>query len=478
MDVLRKSYQQLDENEREKKTSDRIILGRQILISSSVWSSFFMFGLCMGTPTIYISQTRQEANSTEVLSNEMTSWISSAYNYSAIPNLFIVAILSRYIGRKKTFLFACLTSAVGFITLYLSTSVIQVIIGEIIQGTLIACDGMICVMVLTEYTSPRYRGFFLTFKSATFGWGMLVANTMGTFLHWKSITVLGLTCASYAFLTCLFWPESPYWLASKEKYDECTKSHRWLKGNQEESINELNSLLKTHKEYSLIKQEKSQNRTKKTLTALFSKTFYKPFGCTMLMLFLYYFSGKMACNVYALQLIKGVTKSDSTAYTGMLVIDAVTVFSMYFTSIVVRFYKRKMLFITTSLIGIMFLLSMSLYLYLCHLDLFEINNFIFLGLLTLYMVVISSGPITISPSIIAELCPLKYRGLFMLLMELVDNIIMGTVVKILPFLLSAIGAHGTFFFYGGSSLFLTLLIFYFIPETKDKTIIEIDALMS
>lgn len=66
----------------------------------------------------------------------------------------------------------------------------------------------------------------------------------------------------------------------------------------------------------------------------------------------------------------------------------------------------------------------------------------------------------------------------MLIMELVDNIVMGSVVKILPFLLSTIGAHGAFFFYGGSSLVLTLLIYYFIPETKDKTIVELDALMS
>ncbi|CAH3995984.1 unnamed protein product [Pieris brassicae] len=386
----------------DKTLTPRKIFIRQILVSSSVWSSFFMFGLCMGTPTIYISQTREEANSTDVISNEMSSWISSAYNYSAIPNLFIVAFLSRKFGRKKTFLFASLTSAVGFVTLYLSSNVTQVIISEILQGTLIASDGMICVMVLTEYTSPKYRGFFLTFKSATFGWGMLVANTMGTFLHWKSIPLLGFILSVYAFLSCLVWPESPYWLASRQNYEACAKSHCWLKGTDEESMKEISSLIMQHKDLSHAKIE-SQNKLKKIQIAIASKAFYKPFGYTMLMLLLYYFSGKMSCNVYALQLIKNVTNSESTAYTGMLVVDALTVFT--------------------------------------------------------------------------ELCPLRYRGLYMLLMELVDNIIMGTVVKILPFLLSTIGAHGAFFFYGNSSLILTLLIYYFIPETKDKTIIEMVALM-
>ncbi|XP_047518078.1 facilitated trehalose transporter Tret1-like [Pieris napi] len=461
----------------DKTLTPRKIFIRQILVSSSVWSSFFMFGLCMGTPTIYISQTREEANSTDVISNEMSSWISSAYNYSAIPNLFIVAFLSRKFGRKKTFLVASLTSAVGFVTLYLSSDSTQVIISEVLQGTLIASDGMICVMVLTEYTSPKYRGFFLTFKSATFGWGMLVANTMGTFLHWKSIPVLGFILSVYAFISCLFWPESPYWLASRQNYDACAKSHCWLKGTDEESMKEINSLIMQHKDLSRAKIESSQNILKKIQIAITAKAFYKPFGYTMLMLLLYYFSGKMSCNVYALQLIKNVTNSESAAYTGMLVIDALTVFSMYFTSAIVKFYKRKMLFITTSLFGILFLLCISIYLYLSKLEFYETNSYIFLVLLTLYMIVISCGPITITPSIIAELCPLRYRGLYMLFMELVDNIIMGTVVKILPFLLSTIGAHGAFFFYGSSSLILTLLIYYFIPETKDKTIIEMGVLM-
>lgn len=227
---------------------------------------------------------------------------------------------------------------------------------EVIQGTLIACGGMVCVMVLTEYTSPKYRGFFLTFKSATFGWGMLVANTMGTFLHWKSIPLLGCALSIYAFLTCLLWPESPYWLASKQQYNECSKSHYWLKGNNEESIKELNSLIKQQKDLNDMKIGITRNKFKKVLDALTSKQFCKPFGYTMLMLLLYYFCGKMACNVYALQLIKNVTKSEPTAYTGMLIIDAVTVLSMYLTSAIVKFYKRKTLFITTSLIGISFLM--------------------------------------------------------------------------------------------------------------------------
>ncbi|CAG4964396.1 unnamed protein product [Colias eurytheme] len=328
METSRDSYQQVQihsENE-NLTTKPWKIMQRQVLVSSAVWSSFFTLGLLFGTPTVYIAQRRREENSTEAISIEMASWISSAHTYSAIPFFFIMAALSKHFGRKKTYLIACSTSFIGFMTIYLSTSVIEILIGECILGALLACDFIICGMVLTEYTSSKYRGFFLTFKSATFAWGILVANLIGIFIDWRPIALLACICSAYSFIVGLTWPESPYWLISNKDYNACSESHYWLKGKNEESKRELKELIKAHQELIEVKIERTrQHPIVKLIKNLISKTFYRPFTYSILMASLYYFSGKMACNVYAIQIIKSVIDNDSVANTGTLIVDAVCV---------------------------------------------------------------------------------------------------------------------------------------------------------
>ncbi|XP_045487976.1 facilitated trehalose transporter Tret1-like [Pieris rapae] len=411
------------ENNKRDLNAQWIFLARQVLVSSGVWVHFFMFGLCMGTPTIYISQIRRDANSTDVITEEMSSWLSSTPMYSSVPNLFVVVAVSAYYGPTKAFLTICITSVLGFLIMYFSTSVIGVLAGEVVIGALIASDCVVCIRVLTEYISPQYRGSFLVIKSASFAWGMLIANLMGTFLRWKSIPLLGCALAVYAFVSALFWPDSPYWLASKQKYTACTDSHNWLKGQSIESVRELESLIAAHDNFV---QSKTGNRkhVRQLIETCYSKALYKAFGYAILLLCLHQFSGKIACNVYALQIIKTVTNSESTTYIGMLE-----------------------------------------------------NKYIFLTLLSLYMISVSCGPVSLSPSLIAELCPLRNRNLYMFLVSLCGNMIMATVIKLLPLLFASMGSHGAFMFYGSSSLFFIILITCLVPETKDKSIIEMDALL-
>lgn len=48
----------------------------QLLICSGVWTSVFLYGLSVGAPTVFIPQIRREANSTEVITTNMASWLS------------------------------------------------------------------------------------------------------------------------------------------------------------------------------------------------------------------------------------------------------------------------------------------------------------------------------------------------------------------------------------------------------------------
>ncbi|CAH0674015.1 unnamed protein product [Spodoptera exigua] len=163
---------------------------RQLFVVGGVWTIYFVLGLCYGAPNVIIPQIRREANSTEAVSEDMASWLSSIHGYAALPWILILPILSRRFGRKVPFVILCINTLIGYVVFYFSTSTIILLISEIMQGMLIGSNMTLLIVVVTEYTSPRYRGIFMTVKSTIFFWGVWIANATGTFSHWKNIAII------------------------------------------------------------------------------------------------------------------------------------------------------------------------------------------------------------------------------------------------------------------------------------------------
>lgn len=448
---------------------------RQLLVCTSIWTAYFIYGLIVGAPTVFIPQIRDEANSTEIITDEMASWLSSVFNFSGFPWVIVLSICTKYLGRKLPFIIAAIDTLLAFTVFFFSTSVMQILISEVMQGLFSASLILLSVMVLTEYTSPRYRGVFLTLKLATMYWGVWVSNAIGTFFHWRKVGLLGIICSGYILLTLFVWPESPYWLASKGRYKECARAHRWLKGCDEESEKELDNLIKTQKEY--LRNNSTPlttcERIKDTISFIKSKEFYKPTVLALLTACLAIASGKLIYTVYALDIIKKITKEKRTAYLGMLILDGVTVLSMYFGCAISNYFKRKSFLLVTSSIGILFLFALSLYLYLIKFSIINENKYASIILLTAFSLAISSGPLIMSTSIYGELIPLRSRNLSVCIIAIAGKLLLGTFLKIAPSLFKVFELQGAFLFFGILSLVITVLLYKYLPETKDKTLQEI-----
>ncbi|KAI5639877.1 sugar transporter domain-containing protein [Phthorimaea operculella] len=276
-----------DENPKKKSSKPFI---RQIIVCSSVWVSFFLGGLCFGAPTVVIPQLRKEAGSDDAVSQEMASWISSVYGFASVPWIIIIPLLSGRIGRKYPFLavsIVCFTSSIYF---YCSNSAEQILIAQILQSAIYGCTITISIAIVAEYASPNYRGMFLCFQPATGYWGIWIANALGTWFHWSTIPILGIICSLYNIVTTLLWCESPAWLASAGKYEECAKAHRWLRGENAESEKELASLIGSCKQ-NLDKHDREKKRKRNVLKELCNtitrKQFYMPLLLAIAVLLLY-----------------------------------------------------------------------------------------------------------------------------------------------------------------------------------------------
>lgn len=349
------------------------------------------------------------------------------------------------------------------------------------QGTLMGSAFTISVMVMSEYTSPNYRGVFFTLKTATMFWGIWVSNAIGTFYHWKIIGIVLLVC-SFCNLLSIFCYESPYWLAIKGHYEQCAKVHRWLKGTDEVSEAELKKLILSQQEHlnNLSKGNKPiamKTHYIKWFTIIKNKVFYKPIAFLVLLLLLYYATGKMACTVYAIDIIKKITSSEQMAYKGMLILDGVTVVGMYLGCALTKIVTRRKQLLGFSCMGVVFLGILTIYLYVIKYKPTLENHYVSLFLLTGFSISISCGPMILVPSCSAELSPLTNRGVFLCLISFVNLTFFGATLKFTPFIFIKCGTPGSFLLFTLSSSVFILILCKYLPETKDRTIQEIEETM-
>lgn len=331
----------------------------------------------------------------------------------------------------------------------------------------------VLLLIVTEYSSPRYRGIFLTLKSASFFWGIWTANAIGTFLNFRNIGLLGTVCSIYTLISVFIIPESPYWLASKGNFDECAKSHRWLKGIDKNMDKELEHLLNPQKANNRHIKKTVLDRFAVIVRNLSKPEVYKPVGLIILVNGLYDGSGKLVCTIYSIQIIKKITGSESTAYTGMLVLDGVTVLGMYVGCGLSKFLKRRTLLLTASLIATIFLYIICVYLYLIKFTFVSENNFVTIALLSCFSLAICCGPMILSTSIYGELIPIISRSFISGFLACYTSFMDGLILKLSPYIFQLLGFDGTFAFFAIISTILIVLVYTFLPETKDKTLLEI-----
>ncbi|KAI5638572.1 hypothetical protein NE865_08764 [Phthorimaea operculella] len=88
--------------ERNNKSSWMPLL-RQIFICSGVCNGYFIIGVYTGVPAVLVPQLRKEANSTEAVSEEEVSWMSSVGILAALP-YYVLPLISGRVGRKYPFI--------------------------------------------------------------------------------------------------------------------------------------------------------------------------------------------------------------------------------------------------------------------------------------------------------------------------------------------------------------------------------------
>lgn len=348
----------------------------------------------------------------------------------------------------------------------------QFIISRLIGGASVGALVTLTIFVTPEYTNPNNRAFYLNMITTVApAIGTTVAHVVGVTMNWRHVSLFGIAPAVVGIIIPFCWVESPHWLASKGRFEECAESFRKIHGSSPQLEKELQLLIKVEKKKRQIASEQPRPTTRRILKILKKKYFWEPLILSVFMHCYLTASGKLVFTVLASVMMEQIIgSSDVMLYTllvdGFLIIGACL--SCYF---ITKMSLRNLLFASGFSANILLVL-ISLLFYFNNGE--KYLDWVKVTLLALYFIIINAGPYPLIEALYGEIFPL---GLKMYIFSISGTVLMiafSSSIFLFPFIVNAIGYEGLFLVNAAIMTVSLGCVWLRLPETKGKTLQEIE----
>lgn len=343
------------------------------------------------------------------------------------------------------------------------------IIGRIIHGMSFGLMLPLRSVLIGEYTSPKNRGAFLTTISVTQSFGILLVHLIGSLVSWQKTILIVISFPVASLLMTFYTPETPSWLADKGKYEQSKEVFRWLRGNGEEE--ELEAMITAR----CCKANKTPiANCGDLLTVIKKKEFYKPIVIMIHSYLMGEFSGGALMSCYSTTVITLMAGPEVDAHFWMVALDAQRNVSNIIAVFVVNKVRRRTMMLATGSLCILTSLAIACYVYARNLGLPYTPTWIPIVLINIQFFTIAVGMVNLPYVIAGEIFPLEYRSVGGSIS--IVSIACGyfLVTKTFPALVGAIGLHGSYAVYAAAMSYNLLIVWALLPETKGKTLQEIE----
>ena len=404
------------------------------------------------------------------LSPSMVGWIASCALVGCIFGALFAGPLSDWLGRKKILVLSAILFGISSVGIAVPSDLNWFVFFRIIGGLGIGIASMLAPMYITEIAPAEKRGRLVSINQLGIVTGILLiyfvnAKIAGLYNEswnvetgWRWMFGSGIF-PSVLFLVLLFFvPESPRWLAKQGRNEEALTI-----------LSKINGPEKAGAE--LIEINQGVFSESASFSEIFKPGIRKALVAGIFLAMFSQITGINAIMYYAPEIFKSTGDGSDSALLQTILVGVV---NFLFTLVAIKYVDklgRKVLLLAGSA-------GMTLCLAL-------IGGAFYLGLAKGYLVLISIlayiaffalslGPLAFV--VIAEIFPNRTRGRAMSLCVFALWIFVFIVSQCFPILLELIGNAYTFWIFMLMSLFAFLFVWKFIPETKEKSLEEVEKL--
>ncbi|KAJ8636541.1 hypothetical protein MRB53_010808 [Persea americana] len=213
------------EDEREDRSSGGslwvVFLSTFVAVCGS-----FEFGICVG----YSSPTQAGIRKDLDLSLSEYSFFGSILTIGAMLGAVTSGRITDFLGRKGAMGISAVVCIVGWLSVYLSNDAWPLDIGRFFTGYGIGVYSYVVPIFIAEIAPKNLRGGLTTINQLMICTGASTAFIIGTVVTWRTLALTGLIPCVVLLLGLFFVPESPRWLAKIGSEKEFKASLQKLRG--------------------------------------------------------------------------------------------------------------------------------------------------------------------------------------------------------------------------------------------------------
>ncbi|XP_011161204.1 facilitated trehalose transporter Tret1 isoform X2 [Solenopsis invicta] len=377
-------------------------------------------------------------------------------------------------GRKISMFVTSLISLAGWVTIYMSNSYVQILIGRSISGISTGMASVPTTVYVAEIAGPKLRGTMVTWTSISIALGVLIVYIFGYFFQddWRLIALL---CALFPLcaiaLTLLVVPETPLYLRDQNRPEEALEIMKKFRGIPKDQPASAEVLF----ELKPRPQKKNQN----LLKHLVKRSSLVPFGIMLSYFFFQQFSGIFVVIYNAVAIMDKSGIQDLDPYIAAIVIGVARFIASLLTAGVSQKFGRRIPSMISGVGMTIFMGGLSLYLYLADRGTVMADNGVVPVIcMAMYIFTSTLGFLVIPFAMVGEVFPSKVKDILSGTTVAVGYLFSAATVKTYPDMVAAMGMHGVFLFFAIVSLIGVVFILFFLPETKGKTLREIEDMFS
>ncbi|AWN14979.1 Arabinose-proton symporter [Salinisphaera sp. LB1] len=201
-----------------------------------------LFGMDIGVISGALPFIKKDFN----LSSAMEGWIVSSMMVGAAIGALSAGTISKTMGRKRALLASALLFIIGALVCVSAPGPTLLWIGRILLGLAVGVASFTAPLYLSEVTPERIRGTTISFYQLMVTVGILaafVSNAAFSYIEsWRWMFGVLVIPAVMLFFGALSVPNSPRWLAAKDRFDEARDVLSRLRGTTEEVDYEMGEI--------------------------------------------------------------------------------------------------------------------------------------------------------------------------------------------------------------------------------------------
>lgn len=400
---------------------------------------------------------------------EEISYFSIIPGVSLIISSCVIGKLMDKFGRKLALLLISIPSLLSWLTIALANSIYILYLSRLICGIIDSAMHVLLPAYIGEISTPMVRGLWGNLPLIAFTFGAFLANLIGTYL---SISLTGyVMCAVPLLFVCIFsfMPESPYFYMMKGETDKARKNLQILR--MEDDVE-----LELHRIEEEVKNQLNERGNWKDLF-----TVWLNLKALLIMTYVNVaqkFSGNLAFLIYNQHFFQEAGQELSASTSSIIYLGITFLCTTFASFFIDKLGRRKTMFISCA--G-SFVVLLAELIYFCielytDVDVSAIKWFPLFGMI-LFNMIWCMGLGLLPMLLMSELFATNVKGHALGFNNITSIIFLACTTKLYEILSTSFGIVGPIAFYTSCCLISTILSIFFMPETKGKTLEEIQEML-